>query len=155
MWYFFLLLIAAAFVGKYFYARAGRLAGFVMVGAFCVTTVMLSPIFLGLTTGLIVQDVPRQMTGYIVNVQSYDVVAPTLEVTLDKKATAWAHIEEQLATGEDSYAFMRLSSASESVMARLASLQGKKVTLTYQPWVIQPYRQGLTSYEILDVQIAE
>lgn len=151
MWYIFFTLVAVSMCGLYFHRRGGKVAAVVMAGVSFMLLVWSSPIILGLTTGFVWNDVPRQLTGYVVAVDEENIVATTIELTLDTAAMQWQDVEQQLETGSDVASFFRLSTIDPAVSARLKDLIGQKINITYKLWVIQPFRQGLTPYEILNI----
>jgi len=151
MWYVFFTLVAVSVCGLYFNRQGGKIAAVVMVGTNLMLFVWSSPIVFGLTTGLVLNDVPRQLTGYVVAVDEENIVATTTELTLDATAMQWQDVEQQLETGSDAASFFRLSTIDPAVSTQLKGLIGQKINVTYKPWVIQPFDQGLTSYEILNI----
>lgn len=151
MWYIFLTLVVVSALGLYFNCRGGKTAAVVMAGASLMLLVWSSPVVLGLTTGFVWNDVPRQLTGYVVAVDEENIVATTTELTLDVAAMQWQDVEQQLETGSDAASFFRLSTVDPDIRVQLKGLIGQKINVTYKPWVIQPFRQGLTSFEILNI----
>lgn len=155
MWYA-IILIGLPYVCWRFFAKKKDLlaAGVMAVSAFALVLCM-SPFVLGLSSGFVWNKVPRQLSGYVVTLDEYDFVGPTFELTVDTAAPSWGKVQEQLETGEDSYAFMRLSISDSGLVQKVQPLVGQKVTLTYRQWVIQPFDKGLTSFEVLDISKSE
>ncbi len=155
MWYFLLILSASALAGRHIFRQEGGVAAMVTTLTCCLLFTVMAPLVLGLSTGMKLVDKPTQITGFVAAVEAVDIIAPTLEVTIDTGSRSWSEVEGQLTTGEDSYSFLRLSSADPNLSDKLKALHGEKATLTFQPWIVQPFRHGLTSLQILDISKAE